>query len=598
MNPVLSNLLNTGSTSRPNAKSAMKELPFFASPTDKTRGSSAEKQPFADVLAHSKQEPMHLASAFDEPMYSDRTRETPEQRLYATKTRDERSNDSPQVATREHADVEARPNRTEEHNTAAPTDASAPEERGQESRVETKTDDSNRAEPSEADADVTHRSDASASKDGAKVDHVVSDQVDRTQSRSIMQRLRSRLATLGLSKGLGRNRKAPARSMKNQGLVQTKDTMPLIRTLRNPQTAATPPAIEAMAGDLVQEMTQSRQQPTDVRAQAMNRNSEIVGTVEQGNDQSAKVAVPMKEAGIETRMESSESNRTGKVANTQEQPVERAETGAEQDFHGDGHTEKQSMDSVPQDKRASQTDKPMEGSRFQAALKSQSQAAQVRTERMASEMKVANAAATTESGDGSVELDADTAQMITRLSSTRGANGARMQGSTRVAAQAQQDAQINQLHRQIADHMDKAHAKMTTTRTRLTVNLAELGEVQVQMKMRADGTANGRLQVLMQASEAQTVSLLRQGSSALHALLEAKGYQQPILEVGQASENAETDLMNRGGDSSTANQDAQDEATYQDANRAAIGRRQTDGLTPPSPNPAPNRSGRGLHVVA
>ena len=595
MNPVLPNLLHTGPSSLQQKESAATELSFFAKPTDAGQHSSANAQPFSEVLAHSKREPEHLAQPFDEPMYSDRERSNPDQGLSRSSEYSDRLAETNHDVPNDRLDTNTDSSDAQANTTAAPANASAREETSRESQVQADNGTSRTAD-SKADADATSNPHATANPEQSEVDHVVRKQVARTPARTIMQRLRARLATLGLAKTLGRPRGATKQVAANRAALGTANALPLAGALRSQQASTSPKAIQSMATDLVQEMTQNVPELNDTQSRRGNEVASSIrgGTVETATETAAK-PVAIVEADGTTQNDRSESSRARNMGAQRNDESEQTDAGSQQDLSGEAQGD---AENTLQENRRPNTDKPMDGARFQSAMKSHAQSAQARAERVVANMSGSTASMTNESSDGMVELDAEQAKIVSQLSSTRGTSASRLQGAKTTAAQAKQTAQLNQLHQQIANHLDKAHAKMSATRTKLTVHLADLGDVQVQMRMRADGTANGRLQVLMQATEAQTVSLLRQGSSALHAVLESKGYQQPILEVGQASDNAETDLMNRGGDSSTSQQDAQDEATYRDANMAAIGRRQQNRSTPASPGTTATRSGNGLHVVA
>ncbi|HIN86049.1 MAG TPA: flagellar hook-length control protein FliK [Myxococcales bacterium] len=136
---------------------------------------------------------------------------------------------------------------------------------------------------------------------------------------------------------------------------------------------------------------------------------------------------------------------------------------------------------------------------------------------------------------------------------------------------------VEAVREQILDHLATRELNRSQGETKMTIRMGELGNVRVQMKMVPDASAALRLQVVIQASEAQTAGMLRSGLGALAESLESKGYQNPVVEIQDASAS-ETDTNQ--GQNSEFDQQTRDEmyeqAADDEAFSAFVGRRHRD----------------------
>ncbi|HIA04985.1 MAG TPA: flagellar hook-length control protein FliK [Myxococcales bacterium] len=136
---------------------------------------------------------------------------------------------------------------------------------------------------------------------------------------------------------------------------------------------------------------------------------------------------------------------------------------------------------------------------------------------------------------------------------------------------------VEAVREQILDHLATRELNRSQGETKMTIRMGELGNVRVQMKMVPDASAALRLQVVIQASEAQTAGMLRSGLGALAESLESKGYQNPVVEIQDASAS-ETDTNQ--GQGSEFDQQTRDEmyeqAADDEAFSAFVGRRHRD----------------------
>jgi len=142
----------------------------------------------------------------------------------------------------------------------------------------------------------------------------------------------------------------------------------------------------------------------------------------------------------------------------------------------------------------------------------------------------------------------------------------------------QQAKDVQALHQRVLDHVDTLRMDAAKNQTKITVRLGKLGSVQVQVQMNnaQQSGQTGRLEVVMQATEVQTASMLKNGLTNLAEALEAKGYQSPTIEVRDSS--ASDTNTNRRDANSQQNQHREqwEEAQDNEAFSAAMGRRHGD----------------------
>jgi hypothetical protein len=415
---------------------------------------------------------------------------------------------------------------------------------------------------------------------GNPADDLNARQGNPAKSRSFLHRLRARLATLGLGKGSSQGRRTQRHNLM---ALSSRNELQLTNALNRKAQVLTPQSVEDMAADVARSThnkSVGNDQNTQQIAKEQRTDAPVSSTDREGNK----------------NVDRAPSQRS---AESHGNPLEREGRGdvraARQHTQGQERGDTQSNSNGRETSKGS-PEKSIDAARFEQAVRSHGQSAQDRTARAGVQLNQPTNKVETSSGD--IDMDGDTTRLVSKLAAKTGLTVGRSGTSARVHSGAQQATELQQLHQRIADHLDRVQIKMSGQRAKLTLHLAELGEVHVNVRIRMDGTAQGRVQVLLQTADAQTVSLLRQGSSALHAALEARGYQQPILEVGQTTDQNNGDPMDRGGDRASTQQEAQDDAMHHEANLASMDRRRRDGTAPTKTSTTPSKTEKGLHIVA
>jgi hypothetical protein len=565
MNSVNPNMLNSG---LPHAKSA--NMSIFETPhtTVSPRPSESEepRTPFDRILADNKE---HYR--MDENVRRD-----------ILDTGSERQDDYGSFAQLEPLDNDAQrvDSRPQEPMRAA-TESNDRPENGTHRPTTDSTENQTTNQRAESNERSALAAEAAPTEPSARpVDDPNTRQMSPEKNRSFLHRLRARLATLGLGKGSSHRQQTQRNNLTD---LASRNELQLTNSLNRRAQALTTQSAVDMATDVVR-ATHDKSVGNDQNAQ------------QPAKEQRTDTPAPMTDREGNKNVDRAPSQRS---ADSPGNPLEREGRGdvrtARQNTQNQERGDTQSNNNGRETSKGS-PEKSSDSTRFEQAVRSHGQSAQDRTARGGVQLHQTTNKAEASSGD--IDLDTDTARLVSKLASKTSTTVGRSGTSARVNSGAQQATELKQLHQRIADHIDRAQIKTSGQRAKLTLHLAELGEVHVNVRIRMDGTAQGRVQVLMQTADAQTVSLLRQGSSALHAALEARGYQQPILEVGQTPDQNNGDHMDRGGDPASTHQDAEDDAMHHEANLAAMDRRRRDGVTPSKTSTTPSKTEKGLHVVA